>query len=72
MIPQSSADSDRKLLLGGYDAHDHHEIRQLVPGPAAQPTNLPIAETRSERDRRLEPKKLSFQLHGLVVFESTH
>ena len=37
-----------KASLLARDFHDHHEIKQPVSSPAAQPTNLPLAETGTQ------------------------
>ena len=41
---------------GRYDAHDHHDVRESVPGPAAEPTHLPMAEARADCDGRSQSK----------------
>jgi hypothetical protein len=48
--------SSRKLSFGAsagrsaFDPHHHHQVRQPVPGPAAQPSDLPITEARTNCD----------------------
>src|SRR5712692_7914307 len=32
------------------DLHHHHQVVQPVPGPAAEPTHLPVAEAEAERN----------------------
>jgi len=35
--------------------------------PAAQPTDLPIAEARAQRHRCVKAKKFGFQLHAVIT-----
>src|SRR5258706_5375464 len=39
-------------------------MRQPVPGPAAEPADLPIIESGADRDRSFESEELGCQLHG--------
>ena len=52
-------------------SHDHHQVRQLVLGPAPEPTHSPVAEIRSDGDWRLESKEFGFQLHCVDPAERT-
>jgi hypothetical protein len=51
--------------------HDHHQIAKPVPGPAAQPTDLPIAEARANCNWCREAQKFRFQWHWCLP-QSTH
>src|SRR4030088_1136250 len=46
-----------------WNVHHHHQIAKPVPGPAAQPTDLPIAEARANCDWYREAQKFRFQWH---------
>src|ERR1700674_5094574 len=54
-----------------WNVHDHHQIAKPVPGPASQPTDLPIAEARANCDWCREAQKFRFQWHCCVP-QSTH
>ena len=45
----------------------HHDVRQPVSGPAAEPRNDPIAEARTNRDWCEEVEEFGFWLHGVTV-----
>ncbi len=49
-------------------AHDHHEEREPLRGPAAKPAHAPLAESGTDRDGRLEAKELCFQEHARDTF----
>ena len=52
-------------------AHDHHQIAELTPRPAAQPTHVPVAEAGAHRNWCAKAQKFRFQWHrGLP--RSTH
>src|SRR5712691_369261 len=54
------------------EPHHHDQVGQLVPGPAAQPAHLPIAESGAQLDGRAKAEEFRFQLHGVDSFGSTH
>jgi len=72
-----SAASVARLSLGGrarggtLNLHRHHEVGQPVPGPAAQPGDLPIAEARANRDGCAKAEELGFELHGIAPLGGT-
>ena len=65
--------AERRLLkTQGLEPHHHDQVGQLVPGPAAQPAHLPIAEAGAQLDGRAKAEEFRFQLHGVDSFGSTH
>ena len=47
------------------DPRHHYEVGQPVTGPTAQPSDLPIAETRTNGDGGSKAEELGFNLHGV-------
>jgi hypothetical protein len=58
-------------LCAKWNAHDHHQIAKSVPGPASQPTDLPIAEARANCNWCREAQEFGFQWHCCLP-QSTH
>ncbi len=55
------------LRIGRDDAHKHHEERHVIPGPAAQPANPPLAEARVDRDWSLQAQESGFEAHACDI-----
>jgi len=45
------------------ESHEHHEVRETIPGPSAEPTDLPIVKMRANHYWRFQPQELRFKAH---------
>jgi hypothetical protein len=45
-------------------SHDHDEVGEPVPSPAAQPRHLPLAESRAQSNGGAKAEEFRLQVHG--------